>query len=106
MKDKIYLEQHLLKDSFEVKKYGKELLVQIKEEEMYKKLIDRAFTEDEDSPFIKVEPHKKFNTRWGTIYKRFSRIYKRGDIRNASKDVMDIRMLRRDDDNTHWIPNN
>ena len=37
---------------------------------MYKILIDRAFTEDEDSPFEKIEPHKKFNTQWGTIYYR------------------------------------
>ena len=63
MKDKIYLKQQLLKDSFEVKRYGKGLLVQIK----YKILIDRAFTEEEDSPFKKIEPHKKFNTQWGTI---------------------------------------
>ena len=40
------LQQQLLKDSFEVKRYGKGLLVEIKEEEMYKILINRAFTED------------------------------------------------------------
>ena len=43
---------------------------------MYKILIDRAFTEDEDSPFKIIEPHKNFNTHWGTIYKRFSKITK------------------------------
>ena len=35
MKGKIYLKQQLLKDGFEVKRYGKGLLVQIKEEEMH-----------------------------------------------------------------------
>ena len=30
---------------------------------MYKILIDRAFTKDKDSPFEKIEPHKKFNTQ-------------------------------------------
>ena len=53
-KDKIYIKQQLLKDSFEVKKYSKELLVQIKEEKMYKILKDRAFTEDNDSLFKKI----------------------------------------------------
>ena len=37
---------------------------------MYKILIYRAFIEDKDSPFKKLEPHKKFNTQWGTIYNR------------------------------------
>ena len=69
-------------DSYDVKRYGKGLLVEIKKEEMYKILIDRAFTEDEDSPF-KKNPHKNFNTQWGTIYNRFSRIYQRGDIGNV-----------------------
>ena len=41
MKVKIYIKQQLLKNNFEVKRYGKGLLVQIKEEEMYKILIDR-----------------------------------------------------------------
>ena len=35
---------------------------------MYK--IDSTFTEDEDSPFKKIEPHKRFNTQWGAIYNR------------------------------------
>ena len=56
MKSKIYLKQQLLKDSFEVKRNHKGLLVKIKE--MYKILIDRAFTEDEDSSFKKIEPYK------------------------------------------------
>ena len=63
MKGKIYIKQILLK-----------------EKEMYKILIDKAFTKDEDSPLKKIEPHKKFNTRWGTIYKRFSR---KRDIENV-----------------------
>ena len=45
--------QQLLKISFEIKRYGKRLLVKIKEEEMYKILIDRAFTEDEDRKLCK-----------------------------------------------------
>ena len=40
----------IIKDSFEVKRYSKGLLVQIKEEEMYKILKDKAFTEDTDCP--------------------------------------------------------
>ena len=53
---KIYLKQQLIMDSFEVKRYGKGLLVEIKEEEMYEILIGKAFTEDEDSPFKKIVP--------------------------------------------------
>ena len=53
MKGKIYLKQLLLKNSFEEMRYGKKLLIQTKEEEMYKILIERAFTEDEESPFKK-----------------------------------------------------
>ena len=53
MKSKIYLKQQLIKDSFELKRYNKGLLVQIKKEKMYKILIDRAVIEDEDSPFKK-----------------------------------------------------
>ena len=51
LKGKIHIKQQLLKDSFEVKRYDKGLLVQIMEEEIYKILIDRAFTEDENSLF-------------------------------------------------------
>ena len=69
MKGKIYIKQQLLKDSFEVKRYSKGILVQIKGEEMYKISINRAFTGDEDSLFEKIEPHK-FNSQWGTIYSR------------------------------------
>ena len=50
IKSKIYLKQQLLRNSFEVKRYGKELLIEIKEDEMYKILIDRAFNEDETAP--------------------------------------------------------
>ena len=56
MKGKIYLKQQLLRDSFGEKIYSKELLVEIKDEEMYKILIDRAFTKDEDGPFNKIVP--------------------------------------------------
>ena len=37
---------------------------------MYKILIGRVFTEDEDSPFKKNKAHKNFNTQCGTIYNR------------------------------------
>ena len=53
MKEKIYLKQLLLNDTFTEKRYGKGLLVQIKEEELYKIITSKAFTEDEDSPFVK-----------------------------------------------------
>ena len=53
---KKYLKQQLLKDSFEVKRYGKGLLVKTKEKEMYKILIDGACTEDEDNSFKKKRP--------------------------------------------------
>ena len=29
--------------------------------------MNKAFVEDEDSPFQKIEPHRKFNTQWGTV---------------------------------------
>ena len=64
------LKKTTIKGYIRIKKYGKRLLVQIKEEEAYKIITNKAFTEDEDSPFKKIEPHKKFNTQWGTIYSR------------------------------------
>ena len=63
MKGKIYLKLLLLKDTFAVKRYGKGLLVQVKEEKVYKIITNKAFTGDEDSPLEKIEPQKKFNTR-------------------------------------------
>ena len=60
MKGKIYLKQQLLKDIFAVKRYNKRLLVQKKEEEVYKIITNKAFTEDEDSS---LKNHKKFNTQ-------------------------------------------
>ena len=53
MKGKIYLKQQLLRDAFVVKRYDKGLLVQIDEEEAYKIITNKAFTEDEESPFEK-----------------------------------------------------
>ena len=53
-----------------MKRYGKGLLVQIKKEEAYKIITNKAFTEDKDSPFEKIEPHKKFNTQWRKVYSR------------------------------------
>ena len=43
-----------LKDTFVVKRCGKELLVQIKEEEVYKIITNKAFTDDEDSFFKNI----------------------------------------------------
>ena len=50
---------------------------------MYKILTDRAFTEAADSPFKNIEPHKKFNTQWGTIYNRDLLEFTKGDIENV-----------------------
>ena len=58
MKGKIYLKQKLLKDTFAVKRYGKGLLVQIKEEEVCKILTNKEFAEENDSPFEKKETTK------------------------------------------------
>ena len=44
--------------------YDKGLLVQIKEEEVYNVQTNKEFTDEIDSTFDKVEPHKKFNTQW------------------------------------------
>ena len=53
MKSKIYLRQQLLKDSFIAERYGKGLLVQLKNEVMYTILMDKAFVKDEDRAFQK-----------------------------------------------------
>ena len=53
MQGKIYLKQQFLKDTFTVKRYGKELLVLIKEKEVYKIITNKAITDDEDRPFKK-----------------------------------------------------
>ena len=60
MKWKIYLEQQLLKDTFAEKRCGKILLVLVYEEEVYKVLTNKEFTNETDSLFEKVEPHKGF----------------------------------------------
>ena len=61
MKVKIYLKKLLLlKAKFAPKRDGKGLLVQIKEKEVYKILTKKELTDETDSPFEKVEPHKKF----------------------------------------------
>ena len=54
-KGKIYPKQLLLKDTFTVKRYGKGLLVQIEEEELYKIIRNKEFTNNEDSLFEKIE---------------------------------------------------
>ena len=99
MKGEIYLKEKLLKDSFEVKRYGKVLLVQIKEEETYKILIDGAFTEDKDSLLKKMEPHKEFNNQWHTIYNRDLLEFTKNQILEMRPKEMDIHMLTRDNEN-------
>ena len=93
MKGKIYLRQQLLKDSFIAERYSKGLLVQLKN-----KLMDKVFVEDEDSPFQKVEPHRKFNIQWGTVYSRDLAEFTREEILEmCPEDVIDIHVPRRDD---------
>ena len=48
---------------FAVKICSKSLLVLINLEEAYKIITNKAFTENEDSSFEKIELHKKFNTQ-------------------------------------------
>ena len=67
---------------------------------MYKLLTNKEFTDETDSPFEKVEPHKKFNTQWRTIYSRNLADFTKGELMAmCPKDVMDIRVPRKDDDN-------
>ena len=64
-----YMKQQLVKDTFAINRYGKELLVQKKKEEkVYKIITNKEFTKEEDSPFVRLEPHKNFNIQWGTVY--------------------------------------
>ena len=60
----------VLKNTVAIKRYGKGLLVQIKEEGVYEVLTNKEFTNETDSPLKKVEPRKKFNIQWGTVYSR------------------------------------
>ena len=38
--------------------------------EVYKILTNLEFTDKTDNPFEKIEPYKKINTQWGTVYSR------------------------------------
>ena len=70
MKRKIFLKQQLLKDTF-AKRYNKGLTTGLgKREGMCKVLTNKELTDKTGNPFEKVEPHKKFNTQWGTVYSR------------------------------------
>ena len=83
-----------------MKRYGKGLLVQLKEEKAYKIIKNKAFIEGEDSLFEKIEPHKKFNTQWKTVYSRdLAEFTKEETMAMCPKDVLDICISRRDDDN-------
>ena len=101
--DILNLKQLLLKNTFSVKRYGKRLLVQIKEEEVYK-IITITFTDDEDSPFEKIEPHK-FNTQWGSVYSReLAEFTKEKKMGLCPKDIVDIHVTRKDDENRLMNP--
>ena len=63
MKGKIYLKQLLLKDTFAAKRYGKRLLVQVKEKEVYIILTNKEFTKETGSAFKKLKLRKNFNTQ-------------------------------------------
>ena len=52
-----------------------------------------------------MKTYKKFNTPWGTVYSRDLGEFTKGEImKMCPKDVMDIRVLRRDDDNKLMRP--
>ena len=48
MKGKVYLKQQLLNDTITTKRYGKGILVQIKEEKVFKILKNKEFTKETD----------------------------------------------------------
>ena len=100
MKGKIYLKQQILKDENAVKRCGKGLWVQIKEEEVNKIITNKMFTENEDGPFEKKEPHKKFNTQYRLVYSRDLAEFTKEEIMEmCPNDIVDIRVPRRDGDN-------
>ena len=52
------------------------------------------------APIEKIEPHKKFNTQWETVYSRdILEFTKEKIMEMCPKDVVDICMPKRDDDN-------
>ena len=60
--------------------------------------MDKAVVEDEDSPFHKIELHRKFNTQWGTVNSRDLVEFTREEILEmCSEDVIDMHVPRRDD---------
>ena len=70
----------------------------VKEEEVHKILTNKAFTNETDSPFKKVEPHKKFNTLWETVYSRnLMEFTKKEMMAKCPKDVVDILVLKKYD---------
>ena len=67
---------------------------------MYKILIDGAFTVHENTPFKKIELHKKFNTQWRSIYNRdLVEFTKQEILEICPKDITDISMPKRDIEN-------
>ena len=70
---------------------------------MYKILTNKEFTEEKDSPFKRMKPHKNFNTQWRTVYNRdlaeLAEFTKEEVIEMCPKDVVDILVTRRDDGN-------
>ena len=72
---------------------------------MYKILLDRAFSEGEDSPFKKIEPHKKFNTQLGTIFNTdLVECMREEMLEMYHKNITDICMPWRDDKNRFMGP--
>ena len=64
---------------------------------MYKVLTNKEFTDETDSPFKKVEPHKKFNTQCGTVYSRqLAESTKKEITAMCIKDMVEICMPRSD----------
>ena len=72
---------------------------------MYKILIDRAFTENEDSLFKNIELHKKFNTQCCTIYNKDLAEFRKEEM--CPKDVNGYSYAQeRQRQQTYGIPNN
>ena len=58
--------------------------------------LRQQLVEDENSPFQKIEPHRKFNTQWGTVYSRD--LFTREEILEmCPEDIIDIHVLKRND---------
>ena len=71
MKAKDYLRAQLNRNGeYKYKGYGKRILVESKSNIVSRTLLSEGLTENETSPFERIEPHKKFNEYWWTIRSR------------------------------------